>query len=72
MSAYSNKLISRCYTKYTKVCRAESVLEMAKGTSFELLESNGDLIVSEIDADTKKLSVLVKGFQIDAIRSRFN
>jgi hypothetical protein len=37
-----------------------------------LLGSTGELEVGDLDANTKKLSTKINGFQIDAIRSRFD
>lgn len=47
-------------------------MERAKGTAFELIESSGPLTVSEIDSNTKELSVNVEGFRTDAIRAKFD
>ena len=71
MASYSNRTVSKCFDKYCDACRAQTVMERAKGTAFELLESTAELKVKDLDTDTKKLSAEINGFQIDAIRSRF-
>ncbi|MFA5105050.1 MAG: hypothetical protein WC527_07750 [Candidatus Margulisiibacteriota bacterium] len=71
MCSYSSRTVSKCFLKYSDACRAQAVMEKAKETAFELLESTAELTVVDLDANTKKLSVERNGFQIDAIRSRF-
>lgn len=72
MSSFSNRLTVHCMRKYGNVCHAQAIMERAKGTAFELIESSGPLTVSEIDSNTKELSVNVEGFRTDAIRAKFD
>jgi hypothetical protein len=72
MSSYSNRAVATAFAKQTDLCRSQTVLERAKGAAFADLESAGELTVSEIDADLKKLEISVEGYTIHAVRSRFD